>query len=236
MAKKRRRTASKKTVSKEFKTKAEWQKHKLRPGSQRYNRMIKNRFGLGKNEFYDSMSDSEKQQRRSLELQSDTTAKSYTEFSQRQSAYRRAIDKLYQDPNFRSANQEERIQMMVEIEPQLASAMTADKKSFDISMSLLAYEDRERLINTGEFAEIKAKQYRDNYLTAIANSGMPVNDSVKQALRDVEDEDLIYFVDELLPQLPDWYGMQGSTLQPAVVFLTNLQKAVDFYKQQKENN
>lgn len=236
MAKKHRRTAKKKTVTKEFKTKVEWQKYKLRPGSMRYNRMIKNRFGIGRNAFYDSLDDNEKQARRDMEQLSPTTAKTYTEFSHRQSAYRRAVDKLYQDPTFREASQEERIQMMVSIEPELQSAMTADKMSFDISMSLLAYEDRERLINTGEFANIKAKQYRDNYLTAISRSGMPVNDSDKQALRDVADEDLLYFVDELLPALPDWYGMQGATLQSANEFIGNLQKALQFYKQQKENN
>ena len=235
MAKKRRRTASKKTVSKEFKTKVQWEKHKLRPGTQRYNRMIKNRFGLGKNEFYESMSDIEKQSRRDLERRSDTTAKNYTDFSRRQAAYRRAVNELYQNPEFKEASQEERVQMMASIEPDLQSAMTADKKSFDLSMSLLAYEDRENLINTGEFANIKAKQYRDNYLSAISNSGMPVNDTLKQALRDVPDEDLLYFIDELLPALPDWYGMQGSTLQPAVTFIGNLQKAVEFYKSQKDN-
>lgn len=236
MAKRRRKTAKKKTVTKEFKTKAEWQKHKLRPGSMRYNRMIKNRFGVGRNEFYDSMSDIDKQARRDIEKLSPTASKSYTEFSHRLSAYRRAVDKLYQDPNFREASQEERVKMMASIEPELQSAMTADKMSFDISMSLLAYEDRERLINTGEFAEIKAKQYRDNYLKAISSSGMPVNESDKKALREVADEDLIYFVDELLPALPDWYGMQGATLQSANEFIGNLQKALDFYKQQKDNN
>lgn len=228
--------SNKKHVTLEFKTKAEWQKHKLRPGSQRYNKMIKNRFGLAKNNYFESLSDSEKQERRNLEQLSDTTAKTYTEYSHRQSAYRKAVDKLYQDPAFRQANQEERVQMMIEAQPSLASALTPDKKSFDLSMSLSAYEDRENLINSGEFAVIKARQYRDNYLTAISSSGMPVNDSMKQVLRDVPDEDLIYFVDELLPALPDWYGMQGSTLQPAVEFIGNLQKAVDFYKSQKENN
>lgn len=228
--------SNKKHVTLEFKTKAEWQKHKLRPGSQRYNKMIKNRFGLAKNNYFESLSDSEKQERRNLEQLSGTTAKTYNEYSHRQSAYRKAVDKLYQDPAFRQANQEERIQMMIEAQPSLASALTSDKKSFDLSMSLSAYEDRENLINSGEFAVIKARQYRDNYLTAISNSGMPVNDSMKQVLRDVPDEDLIYFVDELLPALPDWYGMQGSTLQPAVEFIGNLQKAVDFYKSQKENN
>lgn len=228
--------SNKKHVTLEFKTKAEWQKHKLRPGSQRYNKMIKNRFGLAKNNYFESLSDSEKEERRHLESLSDTTAKTYTEYSHRQSAYRKAVDKLYQDPAFRQANQEERVQMMIEAQPSLASALTADKKSFDLSMSLSAYEDRENLINTGEFAVIKARQYRDNYLTAISSSGMPVNDSMKQVLRDVPDEDLVYFVDELLPALPDWYGMQGATLQPAVTFIGNLQKAVDFYKSQKENN
>lgn len=228
--------SNKKHVTLEFKTKAEWQKHKLRPGSQRYNKMIKNRFGLAKNNYFESLSDSEKEERRHLESLSDTTAKTYTEYSQRQSAYRKAVDKLYQDPAFRQGNQEERVQMMIEAQPSLASALTPDKKSFDLSMSLSAYEDRENLINSGEFAVIKARQYRDNYLTAISSSGMPVNDSMKQVLRDVPDEDLIYFVDELLPSLPDWYGMQGSTLQPAVEFIGNLQKAVDFYKSQKENN
>ena len=65
---------------------------------------------------------------------------------------------------------------------------------------------------------------------------MPVNDSMKQAIRDVADEDILYFVNELLPALPDWYGMQGSTLQPAVEFIGNLQKAIDFYKAHKEGN
>ena len=236
MPRKKVKKSNKKHVTLEFKTKAEWQKHKLRPGTQRYNKMIKNRFGVGKNAYFESMTDSEKAERRHLESLSDTTAKTYTEYSQRQSAYRKAVDKLYQNPEFRQANQEERIQMMVESQPSLASAMTADKKSFDLSMSLSAYEDRENLINSGEFANIKAKQYRDNYLTAISNSGMPVNDSMKQAIRDVADEDILYFVNELLPALPDWYGMQGSTLQPAVEFIGNLQKAIDFYKAHKEGN
>lgn len=236
MPRKKVKRQSKKQITSEFKTKAEWQKHKLRPGTQRYNKMIKNRFGLGKNAYFESMTDSEKAERRHLESLSDTTAKTYTEYSQRQSAYRKAVDKLYQNPEFRQANQEERIQMMIEAQPSLASAMTADKKSFDLSMSLSAYEDRENLINSGEFANIKAKQYRDNYLTAISNSGMPVNDSMKQAIRDVADEDILYFVNELLPALPDWYGMQGSTLQPAVEFIGNLQKAIDFYNAHKEGN
>lgn len=225
-----------KQATTEFKTKEAWQKHKLRPGSQRYNKMIKNRFGLGRNAYFESMTDSEKQERRHLESQSGTAAKTYLEFSQRQRDYRKAVDKLYQDPDFRQANQEERIQMMIEAQPSLASAMTPDKKSFDLSMSLLAYEDRENLINNGEFVVIKAKQYRDNYLAAISSSGMPVNDSMKQALRDVPNEDLEYFVNELLPPLPDWYGMQGSTLQPAVEFIGNLQKAIEFYKSNKGNN
>lgn len=225
-----------KQATAEFKTKEAWQKHKLRPGSHRYNKMIKNRFGLGRNAYFESMTDSEKQERRHLESQSGTAAKTYLEFSQRQRDYRKAVDKLYQDPDFRQANQEERIQMMIEAQPSLASAMTPDKKSFDLSMSLLAYEDRENLINKGEFVVIKAKQYRDNYLAAISSSGMPVNDSMKQALRDVPNEDLEYFVNELLPPLPDWYGMQGSTLQPAVEFIGNLQKAIEFYKSNKGNN
>ncbi len=236
MPRKKVKKSNKKHVTLEFKTKVEWQKHKLRPGSQRYNKMIKNRFGLAKNNYFESLSDSEKEERRHLESLSDTTARTYTEYSRRQSAYRKAVNELYQDPTFRQANQEERVQMMIEAQPSLASALTPDKKSFDLSMSLSAYEDRENLINTGEFAVIKARQYRDNYLSAISSSGMPVNDSMKQILRDVPDEDLVYFVDELLPSLPDWYGMQGSTLQPAVEFIGNLQKAVDFYKSQKENN
>ena len=236
MPRKKVRRNKNKQATAEFKTKAAWQKHKLRPGSKRYNKMIKNRFGLGRNAYFDSLTDSEKQERRHLESQSDTAAKTYLEFSQRQRDYRKAVDKLYQDPDFRQANQEERVQMMIEAQPSLASAMTPDKKSFDLSMSLLAYEDRENLINSGEFAVIKAKQYRDNYLAAISSSGMPVNDSMKQALRDVPDEDLEYFVNELLPPLPDWYGMQGSTLQPAVEFIGNLQRGVEFYKAQKGNN
>ena len=236
MSRKKVKRNKNKQATTEFKTKSAWQKYKLRPGSQRYNKMIKNRFGLGRNAYFDSLSDSEKQERRHLESQSGTAAKSYIEFSQRQRDYRKAVDKLYQNPEFRQANQEERIQMMIEAQPSLASAMTADKKSFDLSMSLLAYEDRENLINNGEFAVIKAKQYRDNYLAAISSSGMPVNDSMKQALRDVPDEDLEYFVNELLPPLPDWYGMQGSTLQPAVEFIGNLQRGVEFYKSQKESN
>ena len=229
MPRKKVRRNKNKQATAEFKTKAAWQKHKLRPGSKRYNKMIKNRFGLGRNAYFDSLSDSEKQERRHLESQSDTAAKTYLEFSQRQRDYRKAVDKLYQDTTFRQANQEERVQMMIEAQPSLASAMTADKKSFDLSMSLLAYEDRENLINNGEFVVIKAKQYRDNYLAAISSSGMPVNDSMKQAIRDVPDEDLEYFVNELLPPLPDWYGMQGSTLQPAVEFIGNLQRGVEFY-------
>ena len=225
--------SNKKHVVLDFKTKATWQKHKLRPGSQRYNKMIKNRFGLGRNAYFDSMTDSEKQERRHLESQSGTAAKTYLEFSQRQSDYRKALNELYQDTTFRQANQEERVQMMIEAQPSLASATTADKKSFDLSMSLLAYEDRENLINNGEFVVIKAKQYRDNYLAAISSSGMPVNDSMKQAIRDVPDEDLEYFVNELLPPLPDWYGMQGSTLQPAVEFIGNLQRGVEFYNANK---
>ena len=233
MPRKKVRRNKNKQATAEFKTKAAWQKHKLRPGSKRYNKMIKNRFGLGRNAYFDSLSDSEKQERRHLESQSDTAAKTYLEFSQRQRDYRKAVDKLYQDTTFRQANQEERVQMMIEAQPSLASAMTADKKSFDLSMSLLAYEDRENLINNGEFAVIKAKQYRDNYLSAISSSGMPVNDSMKQAIRDVPDEDLEYFVNELLPPLPDWYGMQGSTLQPAVEFIGNLQRGVEFYNANK---
>ena len=233
MPRKKVRRNKNKQATAEFKTKSAWQKHKLRPGSKRYNKMIKNRFGLGRNAYFDSLSDSEKQERRHLESQSDTAAKTYLEFSQRQRDYRKAVDKLYQDPNFRQANQEERVQMMIEAQPSLASAMTADKKSFDLSMSLLAYEDRENLINNGEFVVIKAKQYRDNYLSAISSSGMPVNDSMKQAIRDVPDEDLEYFVNELLPPLPDWYGMQGSTLQPAVEFIGNLQRGVEFYNANK---
>ena len=127
MPRKKVKKSNKKHVTLEFKTKAEWQKHKLRPGTQRYNKMIKNRFGLGKNAYFESMTDSEKAERRHLESLSDTTAKTYTEYSQRQSAYRKAVDKLYQNPEFRQANQEERIQMMVESQPSLASAMTADK-------------------------------------------------------------------------------------------------------------
>ena len=233
MPRKKVRRNKNKQATAEFKTKAAWQKHKLRPGSKRYNKMIKNRFGLGRNAYFDSLSDSEKQERRHLESQSDTAAKTYLEFSQRQRDYRKAVDKLYQDTTFRQANQEERVQMMIEAQPSLASAMTADKKSFDLSMSLLAYEDRENLINNGEFVVIKAKQYRDNYLAAISSSGMPVNDSMKQAIRDVPDEDLEYFVNELLPPLPDWYGMQGSTLQPAVEFIGNLQRGVEFYNANK---
>ena len=233
MPRKKVRRNKNKQATAEFKTKAAWQKHKLRPGSKRYNKMIKNRFGLGRNAYFDSLSDSEKQERRHLESQSDTAAKTYLEFSQRQRDYRKAVDKLYQDTTFRQANQEERVQMMIEAQPSLASAMTADKKSFDLSMSLLAYEDRENLINNGEFVVIKAKQYRDNYLAAISSSGMPVNDSMKQAIRDVPDEDLEYFVNELLPPLPDWYGMQGSTLQPAVEFIVNLQRGVEFYNANK---
>ena len=236
MPRKKVRRNKNKQATAEFKTKSAWQKHKLRPGSKRYNKMIKNRFGLGRNAYFDSLTDSEKEERRHLESQSGTAAKTYLEFSQRQRDYRKAVDKLYQDPNFRQANQEERVQMMIEAQPSLASAMTPDKKSFDLSMSLLAYEDRENLINNGEFAVIKAKQYRDNYLAAISSSGMPVNDSMKQALRDVPDEDLEYFVNELLPPLPDWYGMQGSTLQPAVEFITNLQNGVEFYNANKGGN
>ena len=153
--------SNKKHVVLEFKTKAAWQKHKLRPGSQRYNKMIKNRFGLGRHAYFDSMTDSEKQERRHLESQSGSAAKTYLEFSQRQSDYRKALNELYQDTTFRQANQEERIQMMIEAQPSLSSAMTPDKKSFDLSMSLLAYEDRENLINNGEFVVIKAKQYHD---------------------------------------------------------------------------
>ena len=227
--------SNKKHVVLEFKTKEVWKKHKLRHGSQRYNKMIKNRFGLGRNAYFDSLTDSEKQERRHLESQSGTAAKTYLEFSQRQSDYRKALNELYQDTTFRQANQEERVQMMIEAQPSLASAMTADKKSFDLSMSLLAYEDREHVINNGEFVVIKAKQYRDNYLAAISSSGMPVNDSMKQAIRDVPDEDLEYFVNELLPPLPDWYGMQGSTLQPAVEFIGNLQRGVEFYNANKGN-
>ena len=235
MSRKKVKRNKNKQATAEFKTKAAWQKHKLRPGSQRYNKMIKNRFGLGRNAYFDSLTDSEKQERRHLESQSGTAAKTYLEFSQRQSDYRKALNELYQDPDFRQANQEERVQMMIEAQPSLASAMTADKKSFDLSMSLLAYEDRENLINNGEFVVIKAKQYRDNYLAAISSSGMPVNDSMKQAIRDVPDEDLEYFVNELLPPLPDWYGMQGSTLQPAVEFIGNLQRGVEFYNANKGN-
>ena len=233
MSRKKAKRNKNKQSTAEFKTKAAWQKHKLRPGSQRYNKMIKNRFGLGRNAYFDSMTDSEKQERRHLESQSDTAAKTYLEFSQRQSDYRKALNELYQDPTFRQSNQEERVQMMIEAQPSLASAMTSDKKSFDLSMSLLAYEDRESLINNGEFVVIKAKQYRDNYLAAISSSGMPVNESMKQAIRDVPDEDLEYFVNELLPPLPDWYGMQGSTLQPAVEFIGNLQRGVEFYNANK---
>ena len=236
MPRKKVRRSKNKQATAEFKTKAAWQKHKLRPGSKRYNKMIKNRFGLGRNAYFDSLTDSEKEERRHLESQSGTAAKTYLEFSQRQRDYRKAVDKLYQNPDFRQANQEERIQMMIEAQPSLASAMTPDKKSFDLSMSLLAYEDRENLINSGEFAVIKAKQYRDNYLAAISSSGMPVNDSMKKAIRDVPDEDLEYFVNELLPPLPDWYGMQGSTLQPAVEFITNLQNGVEFYNGNKGGN
>ena len=77
MPRKKVRRNKNKQVTAEFKTKAAWQKHKLRPGSRRYNKMIKNRFGLGRNAYFDSMTDSEKQERRHLESQSGTAAKTY---------------------------------------------------------------------------------------------------------------------------------------------------------------
>lgn len=233
MPRKKVKRQNKNTVTSEFKTQVDWQKHKLRPGSKRYNTMIKNRFGISKNHYYETLTDEEKSTLRDSELASANAAKSYTEFEERQTAYSRALKKLYQDQEFLSASHSERIDMMINIEPKLAESLTADSKSFDLKMTLLAYEDRERLINTGEYAVIRGKQYRDNYLSAISVSEMPVPKNIKEALKDIPDEDIVYFIDELLPPLPDWYGLNGSTLMPAIDFIKKLQSAVDFYNKQK---
>ena len=225
--------SNKKHVTLEFKTKVEWTKHRLRPGSQRYNKMTKKHFGISPNTYYDSMTDAEKQSKRDAEQASVNAAKTYTDYAKRTSAYARALKKLHQDGAFISGSHEERIKMMIEAEPELANALSPDGTTFDLRMTLSAYEDRERLINTGEYTVMQNKKYRDNYLEAIRLSNMPVPSNIKDAIRDIPDEDLEYFMNELMPALPDWYGINQSTLMPAIEFIQKLQSAVDFYNNQK---
>lgn len=227
---------SKKILSNDYKSKKDFYADRPIVNTKSYSDYIKKKFSVANNKYYDSLNDAERETVRLSQRASGAGALTYDDYITNIHSYNTALKKLQSNKEFVNSPLDKQISMMLKENPNLEKILNKDKSGFNNMLTLDAYEDRERYIATGDYEFKKAQIYRENYIEAINDSNLVGMTEFIQKLKEVSDDDLIYFIEELLPPMPDWYGLNGSILVENNDFIQQLSKAFDNLAAQKGNN
>lgn len=224
----------KKKMNNEFKSYNDFMKDRPKVYTPEYTSFIKDKFKIANNQYYESMDRVDKMVLKQTEKSSENIPLTYAEYTKAQRLYNLTLKELQGDRTFINSSKEQMTKMMIETSPSLAKYMNEKGDDINIKLGLNAYEDRENFIESGEYELNKAKIYINNYADALSDSVLENGSEYANLLLNVSDEDLIYFIEELLPSMSDWYGLNGSILLEETEFYARLDAAFKSLKNRKK--